>query len=86
VSRPSWCPNPSCVHLLGGATHEDSGSLCGGRLPNPLDHRGTPNTHRLCIKGCDDPPVDLLVNQSDLWYISRFIEGLRAKILAEEAS
>ena len=82
MARPSWCPHPTCIQLCGGHAEgqeedPDSGTICGGQLPKPELHRETENTHRLCLKGCDDPPVDFQVNASDLWYFGIVIEGLR---------
>lgn len=74
--RPSWCPHPDCRHLTGGGSSEDSGMACGGQLPDPEDHNGTPNTHRLCMRTVDGDVTDLQVNRTDVWYLGRIVSSL----------
>jgi hypothetical protein len=77
VSRPSWCPHSDCVWRTGGGNDSDTGVACGGELPDPELHEGTPNTHRLCIRTLDGEIGDYQLNHADLWYLGRIIEKLR---------
>jgi len=67
--RPEWCPHPTCQFVLN--TQE---LACVGRLPEPVDHDGTPNDGRLCIFA--GGVFDLQVNRGDLWNLSRLFKAL----------
>ena len=60
-------------------------ALCGGQLPQPVDHDGVPNTHRLCINESQKPDVarseifDLQVNATDLDWMRWVLDALDGK-------
>jgi hypothetical protein len=72
--RPTWCPHTSCVFKL-----QTQDVFCGGELPSPEDHDGTPNTHRICIKPDESAPYDLQVNATDLEYMRWIFDSLDGK-------
>jgi hypothetical protein len=64
--RPSWCPHTDCAFR-----RRAMDAICGGELPKPEDHDGTPNTHRVCWNGAGraGEVLDLQVNGTDLgWF------------------
>jgi len=72
-TRPSWCPHSDCIFRV-----QTQDCACVGRLPNPVDHDGTPNTHRLCLHGAKDDgewTLDLQINRGDVWNIKRIIDA-----------
>lgn len=83
MSRPAWCPHADCQWMTGGGlgdAESGSGGFCGGKLPAPEPHGASMNTHRICLKQSDMPPIDLQVNSSDLWYLGRMLNGFRTMI------
>lgn len=74
--RPRWCPHADCVFL-----RQTQGLICGGALPVPVDHDGTPNTHRFCMNGAGDNGgvVDLQVNATDLQHFRWIFDALDGK-------
>ena len=70
-SRPAWCPHSDCAYRL-----QTQDAACIGRLPEPVDHDGTPNTNRLCLHGAKDDgewTFDLQVNRGDVWNLMRIL-------------
>lgn len=73
--RPPWCPSPACQFLL----HTQQ-AACVGRLPQPVEHDGDFNTHRLCIHGADDDGnwlSPLMINSSDAYNLTRLLTRVR---------
>ena len=65
--RPAWCPHVDCLFR-----RRVMDECCGGQLPVPIEHDGTPNTYRFCLNFLE-PPIpsvfDLQVNGNDLdWF------------------
>jgi hypothetical protein len=71
--RPEWCPHQDCIFQ-----RRAMDSLCGGKLPEPVEHDGDFNTHRLCINGAmpNDEVFDLQVNKGDLFWFRFIFEAL----------
>lgn len=71
--RPKWCPHQDCLFQ-----RRAMDSLCGGGLPEQVEHDGDFNTHRFCINGAlpNDEVFDLQVNKSDLWWFRFIFEAL----------
>ena len=75
--RPGWCPYPdTCAWVTRGGESLDSGVACGGHLPEPQDHHGDLNTHRLCMRSADGDVARFEVNQTDLWYLGLVVGAL----------
>lgn len=71
--RPTWCPHADCQFL---ARTQDA--VCIGKLAQPSDHAGTPNTHRLCQRGAEDDGSWLHTvawNRGDAWNMRRVIDA-----------
>ena len=71
--RPEWCPHPDCRFAI-----RSQDSLCIGELPNPMDHEGIENTHRLCQRGAEDDGQWLHTvewNRGDAWNLRRVIDA-----------
>ncbi len=80
--RPAWCPHTDCLFR-----RRAMDAVCGGELPEPTEHDGGLNTHRVCLNGAaDDGGVfDLQVNASDLgWFrwIFDALDGLKTSWLS----
>lgn len=73
TERPNWCPHPDCIFL-----RNTQDMMCCGRLPVPIDHDGTPNTHRVCIDSTETHHgyMDLQINRADAWYFKRLMEAV----------
>jgi hypothetical protein len=72
MTRPTWCPHADCQFKC--HTQE---MACVGVLPQPEDHAGIANTHRLCLHGAKDDgewTFDLKVNRGDAWNITRLLK------------
>jgi hypothetical protein len=71
--RPAWCPHSTCAFR-----RRAQDAVCGGELPEPILHDGTPNTHRLCLNGADRDGgvLDLQVNRADLGYFRWIFDAL----------
>lgn len=80
MAKPAWCPHTECSWVCGGGTAEDSGMICCGKMPDQVDHDGTPNTHRLCIRTSDNDIWDGQVNRTDVWYLGKVLSGFLSKI------
>jgi len=70
--RPIWCPHQDC-----GFKRRAMDSLCGGKLPKPIEHDGDFNTHRLCIK--TNEVFDLQVNKTDLFWFKLIFKALEVE-------
>jgi hypothetical protein len=68
--RPQWCPHSECVYK---ASSQDL--MCVGRLPEPVLHGETPNTHRVCINTIETGQgiFDLQLNWTDSWNLIRLL-------------
>lgn len=80
--RPAWCPHTDCIFR-----RRAQDAICGGELPVPADHDGTPNTHRVCLNGAAENGgvMDLQVNATDLdWFrwIFDALDGQRSSWLS----
>ncbi len=78
--RPRWCPHQDCIFQ-----RRVLDSICGGELPNPVEHDGDKNTHRVCINA--DSVFDLQVNKTDLgWFRWVFdaLDGQRSSWLSKQ--
>ena len=72
--RPEWCPYPdSCTFL-----RRTQDAFCGGELPEPVDHDGVDNTHRLCIHD-ETGTADYQVNPTDLDGLRWIFDALDGK-------
>lgn len=75
MPRPSWCPHPTCNYLL-----QTQDAACVGKLPDPIEHDGDKNTHRLCLRGAKDDgewTFDLQINSSDCYHLTRLLNKVR---------
>lgn len=72
--RPAWCPHPNgCQFIV-----RSQDALCIGEMPEPQDHAGTPNTHRLCQRGTPDDGEWLHTvewNRCDAWNLWRCLNA-----------
>lgn len=72
--RPNWCPHPNCKFVI--KTQE---AACIGILPEPEDHDGIQNTHRLCMRNQADAdagqPIEWKINRGDAWNLKRILEA-----------
>ena len=71
--RPEWCKYKNCIFL-----RRAMDAICGGRLPKPILHQSTPNTHRLCIVD-DEGMMHYLVNDNDLQWWRWIMDALDGK-------
>ena len=78
--RPKWCPHRGCIFK-----RRSQDSLCGGDLPQPINHNGDKNNHRLCLKfepkdgEVEGEVIDIQLNDSDLGYIRWIFDALDGK-------
>ena len=74
--RPDWCMRKECIFLKNGQA-----AICGGELPDPIDHDGILNTHRICIDTREDSGeiFDLQVNDNDLEWMRFVFDSLDGK-------
>lgn len=70
TDKPRWCPVATCSTLrcIGDA-------VCVGRMATPIDHDGTPNTHRFCLNN-EDGVIDLMINKSDAYVFRAALETI----------
>ncbi len=74
--RPTWCPHTDCIfkrRVMDG--------MCGGGLPNPVEHDGDFNNYRFCLNGAADNGgvFDLQVNDTDLGWFRWIFDALDGK-------
>ena len=73
--RPSWCPHLDCSFRR--RAHD---SVCGGELPEPAQHNGDFNTHRVCLREDDNGRIaDYQVNATDLEWFRWIFDALDGK-------
>ena len=77
--RPVWCPYQDCQFCI-----RSMDSMCIGELPEPQDHGGALNTHRICFRGAEDDGEwlhPMQINGSDVWHMRRLLDHVfpRAK-------
>ena len=71
--RPAWCPHSDCRFL-----RQTQALICVGKLPQPVDHDGHPNTHRLCLNEAlpNGEVFDLQINTTDTYHFRRMFEAV----------
>ncbi len=75
--RPSWCPNETCIFK-----RRAMDSICGGELPEPVEHSGDYNNFRFCLNDdfvADVPVLPITVNKSDLGWFRWIFDALDGK-------
>lgn len=72
--RPEWCPHSTCIFVV---NMQDK--ICGGHLPEPVEHDGDYNIHRLCLEGAlpNGEIFDLQIHNSDIFCFNRVFSALR---------
>ena len=50
-------------------------TVCAGKLPEPVDHDGVDNTHRLCLVGMDGAGgvSTMMLNRDNVWHLRRLL-------------
>lgn len=75
--RPDWCPKANCIFK-----RRAMDSICGGFLPEAIEHAGDFNTFCFCINDDETPDVPvlpLMVNKSDLDWFRWIFDALDGK-------
>lgn len=80
MERPNWCPHSECKFKV-----QSQDKMCVGQLPEPTDHDGGTNTHRLCMDTTETGHgiFDLQLNWGDCWNLIRLLQSERAGIKPE---
>lgn len=74
LKRPEWCPTITCQYNI-----SSQNAICFGELPEPEDHAGIDNTHRMCMRGSPDDGAwihSVQLNKSDGWNIYRLLKSV----------
>lgn len=78
MERPDWCPHKDCIFKS-----NRQNLMCVGKLPEPIKHNGTNNTHRLCFdeRETGHGIHDLQMNWTDAWLLKQLLDFMKPPTL-----
>ena len=71
--RPPWCPHQTCLFR-----RRAQDAICCGELPEPAEHEGDLNTHRICLSQAGRTD-DYEVNKVDLEWARWIFDAIDGK-------